>query len=297
MTPHLPTPGQLAALRAGAPARPPHVNAPALLTAPTTVLVVASGKGGTGTSLVSALLGLTAAGEGRRVLLVDGTESYGALHLMLGVVPRHPLAALRGGQASAAELLTPVAEGLSLFPGGGADEPHAAPLGMAERQLLFRRVAELYDGHDLVVVDAGSRLEAVLTACGGGVSRVLLVATEDQIAMAAAHALLKALDARMPGLPVDVLVNRATEHDAAAVHAHLATAAGRFAGRTVGFAGAVPDDACLQGGLGAGMTVQDAAAGSPAALAARAAGLRLMDEDGAAPAASGAPRGAHAVNA
>jgi hypothetical protein len=65
----------------------------------------------------------------------------------------------------------------------------------------------------------------------------------------------------------------------------------------VGFAGAVPDDPCLQGGLGAGMTVQDAAAGSPAALAARVAGLRLMDEDGAAPAASGAPRRAHAVNA
>ncbi len=297
MTGQLAPPGQLAALRPGSPARHPHVNAPALLTAPTTVLVVASGKGGTGTSLVTALLGLTAAGEGRRVLLVDGTESYGALHLMLGVVPRHPLAALRGGQASAAELLTPIADGVSLFPGGGADDAHAAPLGVAERQLLFRRVAELYDAHDLVVVDAGSRLEAVLTACGGGVTRVLLVATEDQIAMAAAHALLKALEARMPGLPVDVLVNRATDAHAAEVHAHLATAAERFLARPVGFAGAVPDDACLQGGLGAGMTVQDAAAGSPAALAARAAGLRLMDEEGAAVAAPAAPRGAHAVNA
>lgn len=297
MTPYAATPGQLVALRTGAPARLRDVNATALPTAPTTVLVVASGKGGTGTSLVAALLGLTAAGEGRRVLLVDGTESYGALHLMLGVVPRHPLAALRGGRAGADELLTPVADGLSLFPGGGADAPDAAPLSVAERQILFRRVAELYDGHDLVVVDAGSRLEAVLTACGGGVTRVLLVATEDQIAMAACHALLKAVDARMPGLPVDVLVNRATDRDAAEVHAHLASAAERFLARAVGFAGAVPDDPCLQGGLGAGMTVQDAAAGSPAALAARAAGLRLLDEDGAASAASGAPRRATAVNA
>ena len=297
MTPVVATPGQLAALRAAPAARPRSVIAPAPTHFSTTVLVVASGKGGTGTSLVTALLGLAIAGEGRQVLLVDGTESYGALHLMLGVLPRHPLAALRGGRASAEELLTPIGETLSLFPGGGADEPDAAPLGMAERQILFRRVAELYERHDLVVVDAGSRLEAVLTACGGGVSRVLLVATEDQIAMAASHALLKALEARMPGLPVDVVVNRAGERHAAEVHDHLAAAAERFLARALGFAGAVPDDPCLQGGLGAGMTVQDAAAGSPAALAARAAGLRLMDEDGAAPAASGAPRGAHAVNA
>lgn len=247
----------------------------------TTVLVVASGKGGTGVSLAAALLGLAVAGEGRQVLLVDGTESYGALHLMLGVVPRHPLTALRGGQAQVEELLTPVAETIALFPGGGADLPDAAPLGHAEREVLFRRVAELYGRFDLVVVDAGSRLEAVLTACGGGVSRLLLVATDDQIAMAATHALLKAVEARMPGIGVDVLVNRATERDAMAVHDHLATAAERFLGRAIGLAGAIPDDFCLQGGLGAGMTVQDAAAGSPAALAARTAGLQLLTPAGA----------------
>jgi flagellar biosynthesis protein FlhG len=289
-------PSQLRPLRAASAARPASVNATAA-PADTTVLVIASGKGGTGTSLVTALLGLTVAGEGRRVLLVDGTESYGALHLMLGVVPRHPLAALRGGQASAEELLTPVAETLALFPGGGADLPEAAPLSMPERQVLFRRVAELYARYELVLVDAGSRLEAVLTACGGGVTRLLLVATEDQITMAASHALLKALEARMPGVTVDVLVNRATERDAREVHDHLATAAERFLGRPVGFVGAVPDDPCLQGGLGAGMTVQDAAAGSPAALAARESGLRLMDDEQGRTAARGGARRAHAVNA
>jgi MinD-like ATPase involved in chromosome partitioning or flagellar assembly len=101
----------------------------------------------------------------------------------------------------------------------------------------------------------------------------------------------------MPGVTVDVLVNRATERDAREVHDHLATAAERFLGRPVGFVGAVPDDPCLQGGLGAGMTVQDAAAGSPAALAARDSGLRLMDDEQGRTAAPGAARRAHAVNA
>lgn len=261
-----------------------------------TVLVIASGKGGTGVSLATALLGLAVAGEGRQVLLVDGTESYGALHLMLGITPRHPLAALRGGVADAEELLAPVAETLTLFP-GGADDGAVAPLSMAERQLLFRRVAELYDRYDLVVVDAGSRLEAVLTACDGGVSRLLLVTNEDPIAMAATHALLKAVEARRPGVPVDVLVNRAGAHEAERIAAHLHDAAARFLDRELGFAGAIPDDPCLQGGLGAGMTVQDAAAGSPAALAARAAGLRMLNDDGVLVGAGGSTARSHARNA
>jgi flagellar biosynthesis protein FlhG len=255
--------------------RPADVNLHAAEPTGATVLVVAGGKGGTGVSLVTALLGLAMAGEGRRVLLVDGTESYGALHLMLGVKPRHPLAALRGGEAQVEDLLTPVAETLALFPGGGADLPEAIPLSATERQLLFRRVRALYDGFDLVVVDAGSRLEAVLTACGGGVTRVLAVASDDQITMAATHALLKALEARLPGLPVDVVVNRSSGAEAQEVYGHLRAAAEQFLRRPVGFAGALPHDPCLQGGLGAGMTIQDAAAGSPAALAAREAGLRL----------------------
>jgi MinD-like ATPase involved in chromosome partitioning or flagellar assembly len=268
------------------------------LTAPShaTVLVIASGKGGTGVSLATALLGLAVAGEGRRVLLVDGTESYGALHLMLGVTPRHPLAALRGGAVDAEALLAPLGETLCLFPGGAGDDA-VTPLSAAERQLLFGRVAELYERYDLVVVDAGSRLEAVLTACAGGVSRLLLVTTTDPIAMAATHALLKAVDARQPGLPVDVLVNRAAAPDAERVAAQLGDAAARFVGRELGFAGAIPDDPCLQGGLGAGMTVQDAAAGSPAALAARAAGLQMQQDDGALVGAGSSMARLHAGNA
>lgn len=244
----------------------------------TTVLVVASGKGGAGSSVVSALLGLAVAGEGRQVLLVDGTESYGALHLMLGLTPRHPLSALRGGGTEVEDMLMPVGDSLALFPGGADDHLEAAPLGQAERRLLFQRVRELYARFDLVVVDAGSRLEAVLTACDGGVTRLLLVVPEEQLAMAASHALLKSVDSRRPGLPVDVLANRCDEVEGRAVHGHLATAAERFLRRSVGYAGSIPADSCLQGGLGAGMTIQDAAAGSPAAIAARGAGLRILSD-------------------
>jgi MinD-like ATPase involved in chromosome partitioning or flagellar assembly len=221
--------------------------------------VVAGGKGGTGVSLVATLLALAVAGEGRRVLLVDAVGRGHALHHRLGVQP-------------AAEAV-PVTETLSLLAPEAADDD--ASDDVAARERLLAHATGAADA-ELVVVDAGATLGAVLAACDVA-TRLLLVATEDRIAMAATHALLKAADARRPALPADVVVNRATERAATSVHDHLATAAERFLDRPVGLAGAIPDDPCLEGGLGAGMTVQDAAAGSPAALAAHAAGLQLLD--------------------
>ena len=51
------------------------------------VLVVASGKGGVGKSLVSVLLADAMAESGRRVLLFDGAQNLGHLHVLLGVSP------------------------------------------------------------------------------------------------------------------------------------------------------------------------------------------------------------------
>ena len=65
-----------------------------------TTLLVASGRGGSGTSLVSALLAVAAAGDGRRVLLIDADDFVGPLALTLGVQARASWQDLRGGRLS-----------------------------------------------------------------------------------------------------------------------------------------------------------------------------------------------------
>src|SRR5690348_15754072 len=55
------------------------------------MLLVASGKGGVGTSMIATLMALTASERGENVLLVDATESGGTLHHMFGVRPTHSL--------------------------------------------------------------------------------------------------------------------------------------------------------------------------------------------------------------
>jgi flagellar biosynthesis protein FlhG len=229
-------------------------------------IVVGSGKGGVGTSTIAALLALLVSAAGRDVLLVDGDENLGTLHLLFGVEPRYTLGALRGGEVEPAELLVPLGPSLTLLPGGGtAGGTGDASLSPAERRALFRRVASLYSGYDLVVIDGGSRLDCALSVCGAGIDRLLAVTATDRISVAATYALIKALEGRLPGLPADVVVNRTDAQAATRIREDLRAATDHFLGRTLGYAGAIPEDACLRAGIEAGMTIQDAAAGSATA--------------------------------
>src|SRR4051812_24413169 len=62
-------------------------------------LLVASGRGGSGTSMIAALIAVAAAGDGRRVLLVDADDLVGPQALLLRVDPLATWQDLRGGLA------------------------------------------------------------------------------------------------------------------------------------------------------------------------------------------------------
>lgn len=250
--------------------------APAAPPAGGNVVVVGSGKGGVGTSTVAALLALLAGTGGSRVLLVDADDAVGSLALVLGVEARAGWGSLRGGGAAPESLLVPLTEQVVLLPGGGAGAESAAT--PAERRALFRRIAALYAGYDLVVVDGGSRLEPVLGACAAGVGRLLAVTVAERIALAATYALMKAVEARYPDAALELLVNRSDDQGARAAFDDVAAATTRFLARGIGFAGALPDDDCLRAAMDAGMTLQDAAEGSPAAALLHPLALRLARE-------------------
>jgi len=231
------------------------------------VLLVGSGKGGVGTSTVAALVAVMAAADGQEVLLVDADESHGALPLMLGVQPERGIAGLRAGTLAPADLLVTLGHGLALLPLGGTADvgDRTSP---ADRRALLRRVSVLYERFDLVVVDAGSRLEQVRGAAAAGASRLLAVTAAERIAAAATYALIKTMDARFPGLPVDLLLNRCRMSVASNGFDEMVAATRHFLGRGIDFAGAVPDDDRLRTVLAEGTPLQDAAAlGTPATTA------------------------------
>jgi flagellar biosynthesis protein FlhG len=233
-------------------------------------VVFASGKGGTGTSTLAALFAVGVAAAGQRVLLVDGTTGLGSLHLYLGVQAGSGWSALKGGTA-AADLLVPVTDTLTLLPGGDGEAVGDA-VSAVERQVLFRKVSALYTGYDLVVIDAGSRLDSVLAACAPVAGRMVAVSTPDRVSLASTYALVKVVGGKLPELPITVVVNRGDE-DAAET---LRGAVRRFLARSLDGVGAIPDDECLRAGINAGMDIQDAAVDSPAATAMLEVGTRFV---------------------
>jgi flagellar biosynthesis protein FlhG len=245
-------------------------------------LLVASGKGGVGTSVVAALAALAAAERGDTVLLVDATEASGSLHILFGTRPTHSVWTLIAPGSQPSDALVPLGGGLTLVAGGtsgGAEVPATDH----ERRAALSRLAHVYDDFDLVVFDGGSRLDTI-TAIGELLDPALLLVTSaDRLALAANYAVVKAAAARSSESPISVVANRHGEKVAEEACEFLVGACDHFLRRTITVVGVIPDDPCLQAAVGAGMTVRDALDGSPAADSMRGVLSRVIPPRSATP--------------
>ncbi len=213
------------------------------------VLVVASGKGGAGKSVVAILLACALARSGKRVLLLDGAQNQGNLHILTGVRPRGQLAALVRGDSGARDLVTPVMDNLWLLPGdSGAEEMHS--LTATDRARLHHRLAQLYDEYDAVVVDAGPGIESGVRAAAIRATHLVVVATPEPAALSDAYALIKLVNLQVPGLDIGVLANRTSgPADAQHVFDGLRVAASRFLRRDLRSLGALAEDPAVRNGV------------------------------------------------
>jgi flagellar biosynthesis protein FlhG len=212
----------------------------------TPTVVVGSGKGGVGKSLVSLLLASTLASQGRRVLLLDGAQNMGNLHVLLGVRPGARMDALLGGEVDAPEMVQWVAPNLWLLPGESGNEALYA-MEPVDRARVQHRLSELYASFDAVIVDAGAGIESVVRVAAMRATRLLVVTAPEPTALTDAYALMKIVTPQIPGLPMDIVVNRCLDaQEGRDAFVRLATACERFLRRGVRFAGALPEDQALR---------------------------------------------------
>lgn len=231
-------------------------------------LLVASGKGGVGTSTLATLIASCAAHGDQRVLLVDATESGGTLHHLFGARPARSLWMLARPNAELRDTLIAIDETLSLIAGGTASGA-MTPRNDDERRAALASVSQVLGAFDLVVIDGGSRLDTVTAIVETLNPHVLLATSADRLSLAANYALVKSLWARQGDSKISVVANRYGVSVAEEACEFLIGACAHFLGRSIDIAGIVPDDPCLQAAIGAGMSVHDALEGSPAADAAR----------------------------
>jgi flagellar biosynthesis protein FlhG len=173
---------------------------------PQTVLV-ASGKGGVGTSILATLMALGAAQGDQRVLLIDATESGGTLHHLFGARPTRSLWMLSRPNAELRDTLVAIDETLTLV-AGGTSAGAIVPRTDDERRMALSRVSQVFGAFDLIVIDGGSRLDTVSAIVDTLDPRVALVTSADRLSLAANYALVKSLWGRRDDLEISLVTNR-----------------------------------------------------------------------------------------
>lgn len=230
------------------------------------VVLVASGKGGVGTSVSASLLSLSCAAAGARVLLIDGNDGSGTLHHLFGVRPERALDALRDSSVDVDDVHIELDSHLTLVASRPAYADELA-LSVEQRRTPFDRLLNSHHTHDCVIIDAGARLDNMMAAALAGVTTALVVTDADRISLAANYAVIKVLAQRVSSVPCHVLVNRHDEPVSRAAGIRLSDACRQFLDISISQAGWLPDDPCLRAAVGAGMPIGDAIDGSPAAQA------------------------------
>ena len=174
------------------------------------VLCIASGKGGTGKSVVSCNLAVQRARAGERVCLVDFDAGLANDHLLLGVAPRYDMGHLLDGTAELSEALIEGPGGLQLLSGGVGRHGLAEPT-RRELDRLFRVLAPLERRFDLIVVDHGAGIGYSIAAHLAAASALLLVTNCEVTALSDAYAIYKRALSVNPGIRSGLVVNRAPD--------------------------------------------------------------------------------------
>jgi flagellar biosynthesis protein FlhG len=178
------------------------------------VVCVASGKGGTGKSVLATNLASLRAGRGERVLLIDFDAGLANAHLLLDVAPSRDLGHVMSGEVPVDSALVDGPRGMKLLSGGVGRHALANPT-RRELERLFRALQPLESRFDLIVIDHGAGMSYGTIAHLAATSTLLLVTSHEVTGLSDAYAVYKRALMVNPHIRVGVVINRAPDENTA----------------------------------------------------------------------------------
>ncbi len=229
-------------------------------------LCIASGKGGTGKSVLTASLGALFARAGR-TLIVDADLGVGNAHILHDLCPEHSFVDVVEGRLSAREVLVHARPELDLV-AAGSGVSRMAGLTNFELHLVGCALESLETDYSSVLVDSAAGISPQTISFAAASDLVLIVTTPDVTALTDAYAFLKVLLQRRPDCAPLFVVNRATSaEEGAAVAERLRSVSRKFLGREPRCLGWIPEDRAVVHSVAARQPLVIAEPGSPAAAA------------------------------
>ncbi|MBL7685262.1 MAG: AAA family ATPase [Deltaproteobacteria bacterium] len=158
------------------------------------VIVIASGKGGTGKTTFTTNLALSLAKEKARVLIVDADFGLANDHLLLGLEPKGDVGDVLAGRKDIREVLLEGPLGIHLLP-GGTGISDLSTLQDYELEVLARDLGSLEPEYDLILIDLSAGISPQNMHFLKFAHEVILVTNPEITALMDAYGLIKSLHA------------------------------------------------------------------------------------------------------
>lgn len=240
-------------------------------------LCVASGKGGTGKSVVSASLA-NLLSHGGKTLIVDADMGVGNAHILQNVVPEHSFVDVVEGRCSVRDIRVPCRAELDLL-AAGSGVSRMAGLSSYEMHLVACGLESVELEYKYLLVDSAAGISTQTVAFAAASDVVLIVTTPDVTALTDAYAFLKVLLQRKADSTPLFVVNRATsDEEGEHVAERMRSVARKFLGREPRFIGTLPDDRAVVRSVNERAPAIESDPTSPFAVAMRRVGVTLIEE-------------------
>jgi len=184
------------------------------LTAPAKaqVFCIASGKGGTGKTVVTTNLAVLLARSGRRVLLFDADLGLANAHLLLGLSPDYDISQLLSGEKKIEDIVVEGPHGVQLIPGGSGFSK-LAELKDWRFRYLARQFGDYEEKFDIIFVDLSAGISPQVMRFLSASHEIILVTNPDITALIDAYATIKSLTKVRHKVRVKLLINRVRKHE------------------------------------------------------------------------------------
>lgn len=231
------------------------------------VVCIASGKGGTGKSVVATNLAVQRASNGERVLLIDFDAGLANDHLLLGLAPKFDLGHLAEGRARAQDALVEGPHGMHLISGGVGRHALANPTPR-DLERLFTALKAFETSYETIIVDHGAGVGYATLVHLAAARTLLLVTSQEVTGLSDAYALYKRARMVNGDLRVGLVFNRVTDvASGESAWDRFRSACRRFLASTPELVGFVPADPAVVASVEARTPVSLLDPTSPAARA------------------------------
>jgi flagellar biosynthesis protein FlhG len=196
--------------------RPAPLEAETPAPAKSQVICVASGKGGTGKSIVAANLSVLLARKGLKVTLIDADFGLANAHLLLGIEPKHDICDVLSGDMSLSRIIERGPAGIQLVP-GGSGRSGLALMADADIDRLMAALASLEESSDIIVTDLAAGISPRIVRFLTRAHDIILVSNHETTARADVISTINMLAETLGEATVHLVVNCARDRNHATV--------------------------------------------------------------------------------